>query len=66
MDELRSNDFKGQHETKYLRERLKYFEGTSVSGFKGFSGAQNAMNSNNPTLMTQNNGNQEFKLVQVN
>ena len=40
-----------------LKERLRMFEGTSASGFKGFSGPQT------PNLQgTQN----EFKIVNVN
>jgi len=43
MDDLRGKDFKSLQEIKYLRERLRLFEGTSASGFKGFSGAANIM-----------------------
>jgi len=43
IDDLRGKEFKNQQEIKYLRERLRLFEGTSASGFKGFSGAQNLM-----------------------
>jgi hypothetical protein len=38
LDDLRNKDDKSTNEIKYLRERLKLFEGTSASGFKGFSG----------------------------
>lgn len=43
LDDLRKGDLKAQAETKYLRERLRMFEGTSASGFKGFSGASNLL-----------------------
>lgn len=38
-------DDKNQKEINYLKERLRMFDGTSASGFKGFSGA-NALNQN--------------------
>ena len=37
IDELRTKDYKYQQELRYLKERLKMFEGTSASGFKGFN-----------------------------
>ena len=43
MDDLRNRDNKNHLEVKYLKDRLKLFEGTSASGFKGFSGAANLM-----------------------
>ena len=49
MDDLRVKDFKSQQEVKYLRERLRIFEGTQASGFKGFSGAANLMMTQTPT-----------------
>ncbi|TNV84312.1 hypothetical protein FGO68_gene13259 [Halteria grandinella] len=60
MDELRVRDGKAQNELKYLKERLKMFEGTSASGFKGFGGtAQNPQ--------TNGVGNiQDLKLVSLN
>lgn len=39
MDDLRNKDERNARELKYLKEKLKLFEGTSASGFKGFSGA---------------------------
>ena len=68
MDDLRGKDFKNQMEIKYLRERLRLFEGTSASGFKGFSGASNLMMTHtpqtniSPTIVMQ----QDLKLVAVN
>jgi hypothetical protein len=51
LDELRGKDFKSQQEIKYLRERLRLFEGTQVSGFKGFSGASNLMMTQSPLMI---------------
>lgn len=52
MDDLRNRDEKNTKEVKYLKDRLKLFEGTSASGFKGFSGAS-ALN-NNITIASPN------------
>jgi len=35
MDDLRTRDDRNTRELKYLKDRLKLFEGTSASGFKG-------------------------------
>ena len=45
-------------EIKYLREKLRMFEGTSASGFKGFSGAT--------ALGLQAITVQDFKVVAMN
>jgi hypothetical protein len=37
LDALRDKDAKSKEEIKFLRERLRLFEGTQASGFKGFS-----------------------------
>lgn len=39
MDDLRIKEDRSEKELKMLKERLRMFEGTSASGFKGFSGA---------------------------
>ncbi len=33
MDGLKTKDDKNTNEIKYMKERLRYFEGTSASGF---------------------------------
>jgi hypothetical protein len=35
MDDLRTREGKNARELKYLKDRLRVFEGTSASGFKG-------------------------------
>jgi len=35
MDDLRARDDRNTRELKQLKDRLKMFEGTSASGFKG-------------------------------
>ena len=37
LDDLRTKEEKSTYEIKFLKDRLKLFEGTSASGFKGLS-----------------------------
>ena len=38
LDSLRTKDDKSTLEIKWLKDKLKVFDGTSASGFKGFTG----------------------------
>ncbi|CDW74066.1 serine threonine-protein kinase nek10 [Stylonychia lemnae] len=71
MDDLRIKDDKNTRELKYLKERVKMFEGTSASGFKGLQGLQINTNNNSASMnTTQQNKLQatanDFKVVNIN
>jgi hypothetical protein len=55
MDDLRNKDDRNTKEIKYLKDRLKMFDNTSASGFKGFNqGNGSVLSAANQALLSPN------------